>query len=514
MDEPARTVHDGRCFDLLERIATLAADAVDVEAALYEALTEICAFAGRPIGHASIASVDGLVDEDLWYGAAGTQFASLRRASPAIFRGGLGMVGAVLASGQPMFVPDVLAHPGFLRRDEAAEAGIRSVFAFPLPGIENVAGVVELFGFEAEEPSEELRRVARVVGVELGRMIERARLGTLLRKGEERYRLLFESATDAIFLEDMDGRILSTNPAAERLTGYSAEELAGRLLVDLLAPEWRERSRAQHDLMTSGERAQTRHESVLVDRGGQRIPVDVSSAVVYLNGAAVGVQAVARDLGSRNRAELALRESEERFRVAFDAAAVGMALTSVDGRWLKVNDALCEIVGYSAAELLTMGYQEITHPEDLELDLELGRRMLAGEIPSFQLEKRYVHKDGHPVWVHLSVALVHGADGAPAYSVAQILDLSGRRTGTTAAVAGARTPLTAREREVLTLLAHGATSADVATRLGIGDETVQTHVRRARVKLGAHTRTEAVAKALRLGWLDAPPDLGVPVRAA
>src|SRR6185436_6410723 len=89
----------------------------------------------------------------------------------------------------------------------------------------------------------------------------------------------------------------------------------------------------------------------------------------------------------RQEAE-ALRESEERFSGAFEHAPIGVALVSPDGRFFKVNRALCQLVGYSEAELLTRTFQDITYPEDLELDLENGRRMLAGEITSYQMEKR------------------------------------------------------------------------------------------------------------------------------
>ena len=221
----------------------------------------------------------------------------------------------------------------------------------------------------------------------------------------------------------------------------------------------------------------------------------------------IGIQAVVRNLDAERRAEFALRESEERFRGAFDAAAIGMGLASVDGRWLKVNPSLCELVGYSADELLAMSFEEITHPDDLEPRLAIGRRMRAGEFPSFQMEMRYIHKDGHVVWVHLSVSLVRDGDGTPAYTVAQVLDINERmRAKLGNAAAGVETtlarPLSPRERQVLELLAGGQTSAETAATLGVGEETVQTHVRRAMAKLSARTRTEAVATSLRLGLLD------------
>ena len=258
-----------------------------------------------------------------------------------------------------------------------------------------------------------------------------------------------------------------------------------------------------------GDARETRFQSAIVDRLGRRIAVEISSAVVRRDDVVVGIQAVVRNLDVERRAEHALRESEERFRGAFDAAVIGMGLSSPHGRWLKVNRSLCEIVGYTADEMLAMSFQDITHADDLEPDLALGRRMLAGDFSSYQMEKRYIHKDGHVVWIHLSVSLVRDADGTPAYSVAQVLDITERmRAGLGKAAPGAGLTtvpgLSPRERQILGLLAEGQTSVEAAASLGIGEETVQTHVRRAMAKLKARTRTEAVATALRLGLLDEP----------
>jgi PAS domain S-box-containing protein len=122
-----------------------------------------------------------------------------------------------------------------------------------------------------------------------------------------------------------------------------------------------------------------------------------------------------------------LVESEERFRGAFESAAIGMALVAPDGRWLRVNPSLCGIVGYSPEELLSTTFQAITHPEDLDTDVEFAQRMLGGSIPHYQMEKRYFHKDGHLVWILLSVSLVRGGDGSPLYFVSQIQDISARK---------------------------------------------------------------------------------------
>ena len=112
----------------------------------------------------------------------------------------------------------------------------------------------------------------------------------------------------------------------------------------------------------------------------------------------------------------------------FDHAPIGMALVAPDGRWLMVNRAICEIVGYSEPELLTKTFQDITHPEDLEADLHYVDRMLAGELGEYTMEKRYVQASGEIVWVLLSVSLVHDDAGAPLYFVAQVQDISAQKS--------------------------------------------------------------------------------------
>jgi PAS domain S-box-containing protein len=115
------------------------------------------------------------------------------------------------------------------------------------------------------------------------------------------------------------------------------------------------------------------------------------------------------------------------FQNAFKFAAIGMALVSPEGKWLRVNRSVCEITGYTEAELLARTFQDITHPDDLDLDLANVRKMLAGEIKTYQMEKRYFHKDGSIVWVLLSVSLVHNKSGAPLLFISQIQDITRRK---------------------------------------------------------------------------------------
>jgi diguanylate cyclase (GGDEF)-like protein/PAS domain S-box-containing protein len=128
---------------------------------------------------------------------------------------------------------------------------------------------------------------------------------------------------------------------------------------------------------------------------------------------------------ARHMAEL--QESEARFRSAFDYASVGMALVEPGGRFAQVNRSLSEITGYAEAELLAMNFQSLTHPDDLGRSLVQVHQVLAGQTPNFQLEKRYVHKDGHSVWVHWSVSQVCDVRSKTTRLIFQIQDITDRK---------------------------------------------------------------------------------------
>ena len=132
------------------------------------------------------------------------------------------------------------------------------------------------------------------------------------------------------------------------------------------------------------------------------------------------------DITDLKRAEAALRASEEQFRRAFDDAPTGVSLVRITGQFVKVNARYCDLLGYTEAELLLMTFQEITHPADLDKDLEGLQRMLTGEIDSFQLEKRYITKQGAIVPVLMHAALIYDPDGQPLYSVGHVQDIRDR----------------------------------------------------------------------------------------
>ena len=151
-----------------------------------------------------------------------------------------------------------------------------------------------------------------------------------------------------------------------------------------------------------------------------RVKRDSSGNVIRYHGAN-------QDITERTEAIEALKETEDRFKGAFESAAIGMALVGLDDRFLKANQALCDSLGYTEEEMLTKTITSLTHPEDLENDLEHRRRLLDDQFPYYQLEKRYCHRDGYTVWTSSSESLVRDAQGWPLYYVVHIENITERK---------------------------------------------------------------------------------------
>ncbi|RZI43020.1 EAL domain-containing protein [Herbaspirillum sp. HC18] len=243
-----------------------------------------------------------------------------------------------------------------------------------------------------------------------------------------RFRMALDSSIDAVYLIDHEKmRFVDANETALATIGYSYEELLRIGPQDLKPDDGElERINRRFDEVIGSESKTGIIQTVHQRKDGTRLPVEVYLRAVESEGRRLLV-AVVRDITERLKAEAVLRESEERFRVAFNQAAVGLAHVAPDGRWVMVNNKLCDIVGYSRAELLCMSFQDITHPEDLVADLALGRRMSAGEVDEKTREKRYRHKNGYYIWVNLTSSMVRDTEGNPKYYSTVVEDISRRK---------------------------------------------------------------------------------------
>jgi PAS domain S-box-containing protein len=173
------------------------------------------------------------------------------------------------------------------------------------------------------------------------------------------------------------------------------------------------------------------HESgefrILREDGSERHVSAIEGVVLDSSGNVIRIIGVNIDITDRKRLEEAVKASEETFSAAMEHASIGMALAEPGGRWLKVNKAICEMLGYTENELLQTDCHSFTHTDDLDADREPVRQLLAGEIHTYQLEKRYVRKDGNTIWVLLNASLVRNADDSPRYLVKQCQDITARK---------------------------------------------------------------------------------------
>jgi diguanylate cyclase (GGDEF)-like protein/PAS domain S-box-containing protein len=266
------------------------------------------------------------------------------------------------------------------------------------------------------------------------RMAERDLAEAQRHAAERRHRLLADNATDVILVFDPDGTITYISPATRELIGYEPEEVAGRMPREFTHPDDREeliaaREQISADGGTITMTCRLRH------RDGRWVWVEARMRRIDdpETGAMVEGQAIVRDVSDRVASDAALREgveriaaAEQRFRTAFEAAPIGMALSDLEGRFIQVNDALCALTGYTREELEELSFTDLSHPSDVARDEEMMQGLLSGEQHTYWMEKRYIDVVGQVVWVAVHATLVRAPDGSPQHFLGQIQDVSER----------------------------------------------------------------------------------------
>lgn len=250
------------------------------------------------------------------------------------------------------------------------------------------------------------------------------------REAEDHVENLLAISGGIIVVLDGEGRIRSINRKGCDLLGLGSDKLIGLDWIGNFIPvRQRQEIRRVFAAIVDGHSALSEyHENPVVGAGGQERLVAWRSTVLRdAAGRFSGVLSTGEDITESRRTSAALAESETRFRATFDNAAVGIAHLDIDGGWLRVNGRLCSILGYDREELIGLRFQDITHADDIEADLQNTRRLLAGEVSDYTREKRYIRKDGGLVWVSLTASLVRCPDGSPDYLIAIVSDISARR---------------------------------------------------------------------------------------
>jgi PAS domain S-box-containing protein len=313
-------------------------------------------------------------------------------------------------------------------RHLVSKAGIRAFQSTSLVARDGIPiGVLSTHFRNPHRPSEQDLQRLDLYARQAADFIERCRAEERLRESEARYRMLHESLRDAYVQCSMDGRIVECNEIYCRMLGYSYEEIRALTYQELTPERWYEFEEGivQEQILLRGY--SDVYEKEYRRKDGSIIPVELRTILSREAGQPKAMWAIVRDISDRKRAEAALKASEKRFRATFENAAVGVAHASPDGKWLLVNRRLCEILGYTAEELLKKTIQDVTHPADFEADLAQIRSVIADEIDSFGMEKRFLRKDGSVVWTRITTACVRNADRSVDYAIGIIEDISDQK---------------------------------------------------------------------------------------
>ena len=342
------------------------------------------------------------------------------------------------------------------------------------------------------------------------------------------FRLIVENASDIVSIYDFPAaRLRYISPSVERVLGYTPEEAISRGGVggtpEAVHPDDVPKMVAGFTEVLTRPGVGPRVEFRVRHKDGSWRHIEGFCNNLLHEPEVRGVVAVWRDVTERvqaqeevrrfnaeleervaertaelERAVAELRESEERFRTTFEGAAAGIAHVAPDGRWLRVNRKLRDTLGYARDELLSLTFQDITHPDDLGDSLDRVRRLLSGEIDEYSIDKRYLTRNGRYLWTNLSVSLVRDpSSGEPSYFISVIEDIDERKRAELALRS-----LTAREREVLAHLARGRTNKEIAGELFVSERTAKFHVQNIIAKLGVEDRKRAAERAAELGLLD------------
>lgn len=257
-------------------------------------------------------------------------------------------------------------------------------------------------------------------------IVQRQKIENELRESEEKFRLSFYTNPDSIALSQLkDGVYIEVNQGFTNSLGYTSEEVIGRSALDLnIWADPKERKILTEHLKKHS--IVNNFQAKFRKKDGSIIDGLMSASIITLNHVQ-HIITIARDISDIKKAQEDLEKSELMFRKAFENSTSGMCIVSTEGKFLQVNPKLCEIMGYSPDELISKKFPDVTHPEDIEMGWENIRKIIAGEKDSFNLEKRYIRKNGEVIWGDVSASIIRGSGNAPDIFITHIYDISEKK---------------------------------------------------------------------------------------
>lgn len=269
-----------------------------------------------------------------------------------------------------------------------------------------------------------LIEVICVTGLKNKRDIETKRK---IKESEEQFKSIFEQAPTGMLLLGLDGKFIKVNSSFCEIVGYTEDELQQKSFLEITHPEDRTKSAEWVKSLIAGEQKSMDCEKRYIHKSGEIIWGSVRTLLKRdENGNPLYFITHVQNITERKKSEEEIQTSEKKFRAIFENSVVPKSLTKFDGS-LQVNNALCQMLGYSKEELSHLTWQEITHPEDIQKTQDEINQLLTGEKPSARFEKRFIHKNGTIVWAELSSSVHRDSKGTPLYLMTVLIDLTERK---------------------------------------------------------------------------------------
>jgi len=342
-------------------------------------------------------------------------------------RGKMKIIEIMLREGS-LNIPDVsrLYSKFSFEKNEFQRQRIQSIINVPMITRGDIIGFIGLNSVKTRRTwTEDIVHFLKITGETFASALKRKEDETALKQSEERYRLLIENAAECISVVQ-DGIIKFTNPQFSKLTGYSPEELKTVSPTDLIHPDDKKRVMEYHAKRMKGEPVSNSYALRMVDRKGNIKWLDRNITDINWEGKRAAL-VFDTDITERKVAELAMKESEERFRKIFDESPLGMALSGPDFRFFAVNQKFCQMLGYTQNEFIGTTFADITHPDHIEKDRENIKKLSLREIPYYKTEKRYIKKNKEVLWGFTTVTAIYNDNGDIQYYLAMVDDITERK---------------------------------------------------------------------------------------
>lgn len=273
---------------------------------------------------------------------------------------------------------------------------------------------------------EQLRaRIAEAHNTQLEKEItEHKRTQKQLQESEKFIKNIFDSSLDIIMASDSSYKITEINRAAEMAFGYKRKELIG------INPEQLYAVATDYKMVRKAieENGKFSGEITNIKKNGELFTSYLSASIIVDNkGEFQGIMGISRDITELKEAERAIRENQERYQAVYEQAYIGISIFGQDGKFLQANQQLCEMLGYTEAELMEMTYLDVSHPDDIEKSMEYRKKMQKDNLDRISYEKKYLHKSGDIIYVNLTVAQVKDDKGTPQYFISVFEDITERK---------------------------------------------------------------------------------------